>query len=232
MNLFGLLISGLTDQIARAAVRVSSETLRAAVLILSPTEAARELNGEFFTRGREHQHSSALLWLDDGLASGSELSIAGRPLRPLHVRVDAEKRLQEAKVQFLRSMPKHDLMRWLKRKLLVPSCTQRGWVPLVDTVDLHIYSEMPTQPPITPVKWHHYFRYSELRLCVMQRTTKLCTFIPANYSLSPVLECTRVHLLYLSTCLSCWNLGISILCCFTLNCTSSHILLHKMYLIL
>lgn len=49
MNLFGLLISGLTDQIARAAVRVSSETLRAAVLILSPTEAARELNGEFFT---------------------------------------------------------------------------------------------------------------------------------------------------------------------------------------
>lgn len=118
MNLFGLLISGLTDQIAWAAVRVSSETLRAVVPILSPTEAARELDGEFFTWGRKHQRSSALLWPDDGLASGSELSIVGGPLRPLHLWVNAEKRLQGAKVQSLKINAKTQVNEMTEEKAL------------------------------------------------------------------------------------------------------------------
>lgn len=101
MNLFGLIISGLTSQIAYllltawAALRASAQSLHAMVLILSATEAARELDRKFFTRGREHQHSSPLLRPDDGLAARSKLCIAGRPLRPPHIWVHAEKRLQE-----------------------------------------------------------------------------------------------------------------------------------------
>lgn len=49
MNLCGLLTGGPTDQTTHAAARVSAETLHAVVLILSPTQAARELDGEFFT---------------------------------------------------------------------------------------------------------------------------------------------------------------------------------------
>lgn len=91
MNFFGLIIGALTDQIAYmlltawAALGVSAETLHAVMLILSATEAACKLDGEFLTRGRQHQDSSPFLRPDDGLAARSKLGIAGRPLRPLHV---------------------------------------------------------------------------------------------------------------------------------------------------
>lgn len=105
MGLFSLITDRLRDWMASFLLTasftgISAATLHAARLALSRTQAASELRGEFFTWGWQHQHSSSLLWPNDSLASRSELSLTGRPFWPLHIWVNAEKRLQDSKKKY------------------------------------------------------------------------------------------------------------------------------------
>ena len=92
-----LVFSGLTDQSSymllpdRPAIRIPAETLGTVLMILKLAESALELDGEFFSWGRQHQCSSSLLRPDDGFTSGPELSFTGGELRPHHIRVNTER---------------------------------------------------------------------------------------------------------------------------------------------